>query len=90
MLVLHQLLGLDLVRTNMHKVFVVLVFSLPSLAVFVLTENVAWTLAAILAGGNVVGAVTATRLAVKGGERPVRIVIAVALVLMALRLVWSG
>lgn len=90
MLVLHQLLGLDLVRTNMHKVVVVLVFSLPALAVFVLTGNVAWTTAGALAAGNVVGAVAATRLAVRGGDRPIRIVVGIALLLMALRLVWPG
>lgn len=90
MLVLHQLLGLDLVRTNMHKVLVVLVFSLPALAVFVWTDNVAWSLAATLAAGNAAGAVAATRIAVRGGDRPIRVVVGVALLLMAVRLVWPG
>ena len=87
MLVLHQLLGLDLVRTNMQKVLIVLVFSLPALAVFVATGNVEWTTAGVLAVGNALGAVAATRVAVRGGERPIRIVVALALVLMAVRLV---
>lgn len=87
MLVLHQLLGLDLVHTNMHKVLIVLVFSLPALAVFVVTGNVAWTPAGVLAAGNAIGAVAATRVAVRGGERPIRIVVAIALILMAARLV---
>lgn len=88
MLVLHQLLRIDLVRVNMHKVFVVLVFSLPALAVFVVTGNVDWRTGAVLATGNAMGAVVATRVSVKGGERPIRIVVAVALLLMAVRLVW--
>jgi len=87
MLVLHQLLGLDLVRTNMHKVLIVLIFSLPALAVFVVTGNVAWTPAAVLAVGNALGAVAATRVAVRGGDRPIRIVVACALILMAVRLI---
>lgn len=87
MLVLYQLLGLDLVRTNMHKVLIVMVFSLPALAVFVVTRSVAWSTALALAAGNASGAVVATRVAVRGGERPVRIVVALALLLMAIRLV---
>ncbi len=88
MLVLHQMLRIDLVRTNMHKVFIVLVFSLPALGVFVASGNVVWTIGAILAAGNATGAVVATRLSVRGGERPVRMVVAVALLLMAVRLIW--
>jgi len=88
MLVLHQLLRIDLVRTNMHKVFIIFVFSIPALAVFIATGNVAWTTAAALAAGNAGGAIVATRVSVKGGERPVKVVLAIALVMMAVRLVW--
>jgi uncharacterized membrane protein YfcA len=88
MLVLHQLLHIDLVRTNMHKVLIVLVFSLPALAVFIATDNVAWTPAAVLAVGNASGAVVATRVSVKGGERPIRIVVGIVLAIMAVRLMW--
>ena len=87
MLVLHQLLRIDLVRTNMHKVLIVLIFSLPALAVFVGTGNVAWVFAVALAAGNALGAVVATRVSVKGGERPIKIVLGIALAMMAARLV---
>ena len=87
MLVLHQLLRIDLVRTNMHKVLIVLIFSLPALAVFVATGNVAWLYAVALAGGNASGAVVATRVSVKGGERPIKVVLVIALAMMAARLV---
>ncbi len=87
MLVLHQVLFHDLVRTNMHKVLIVLVFSVPALLVFIATGNVAWVTGAVLAGGNVTGALVATRVSVTRGERPIRMVVAVALVLMAVRLV---
>ena len=87
MLVLHQLLRIDLVRTNMHKVLIVLIFSLPALAVFIGTGNVAWMYAVALAAGNALGAIVATRVSVKGGERPIKIVLGVALLMMAARLV---
>ncbi len=88
MLVLHRLLRIELVRTNVHKVLIVLVFSLPALAVFIATGNVAWSPAAALAAGTASGAVVATRVSVKGGERPIRLVVGIALLLMAVRLVW--
>jgi uncharacterized membrane protein YfcA len=88
MLVLHRLLGLDLVRTNVYKVLIVLFLSVPALLVFILTGNVQWEMAIALAAGNASGAVVATRVSVKGGERPIRIVLGVALLLMAVRLVW--
>jgi uncharacterized membrane protein YfcA len=88
MLVFHRLLGLDLVRTNVYKVLVVLFLSTPALVVFIVTGNVVWGTALVLAAGTATGAVVATRVSVKGGERPIRIVLAVALLLMAVRLVW--
>jgi uncharacterized membrane protein YfcA len=88
MLVLYQLLRIDLVRTNMHKVLIVLIFSLPALAVFVWTGNVVWGIAAALATGNALGAIVATRVSVRGGERPIKVVLGVALLIMAVRLVW--
>ena len=88
MLVLHQLLGLDLVRTNVYKVLIVLFLSIPALVVFIVTGNVVWGTAIALAAGTATGAVIATRISVKGGERPIRVVLAIALLLMAVWLVW--
>lgn len=87
MVVLHKLLHIDLVRTNMHKVLIILVFSIPALLVFIFTGNVAWTIAGALALGNAVGGIAGANLSVKGGERPIKIVLGVALLLMAVRLV---
>lgn len=42
MALLHGLLRLDLVRVNMHKVFIVGVYMVPSLLVFALTGQVDW------------------------------------------------
>jgi uncharacterized membrane protein YfcA len=87
-LILHRLLDMDLVQTNMHKVLIILVFSLPALAVFILTESVAWGTAGVLAAGNALGGVVAARVSVRGGERPIRLVMGIALFLMAVRLIW--
>lgn len=87
MVVLHQLLRLDLVRVNMYKVFIVLIYTIPALAVFAVSGNVDLITGLILAAGNATGAVAGARLSVRGGERPIRVVVAVALMLMAVRLV---
>ena len=87
-LVLHRILHMGLVQANTHKVLIVLVFSLPALAVFIVTGNVAWSTAAVLAVGNALGGVVGARVSVRGGERPIRVVIGVALTIMAVRLVW--
>ena len=88
MIVLHRILGLDLVRTNVYKVLVVLFLSTPALVVFIITGNVVWGTAIALAAGTATGAVVATRVSVRGGERPIRLVLGIALLLMAVRLVW--
>lgn len=88
MLSFHLLLGLDLVRTNVYKVLVVLFLSIPALVVFIVTGNVVWVTALVLAAGTATGAIVATRVSVRGGEGPIRVVLGIALLLMAVRLVW--
>lgn len=86
MLVLYRVLGHDLVTVNVHKVLIVLVYTVPAFLVFLLSGNVAWTAGLVLAGGNAVGAVVGAHVSIRGGDRVIRFVVAVALVLMAVRL----
>lgn len=86
MATLRGLLGLDLVRTNVHKVFIVLLYTLPALAVFWWMGKVDWWLGLAVSSGNVVGAWIATRLTLRGGERGIRIAVAVAAIAMAVKL----
>jgi hypothetical protein len=80
------LLQLDLVRTNMHKVFVIGMCMVPSLAVFALCSEVRWLAGAALAVGNSCGGWLGTRFQVTRGEGVVRVVFAVAMVAMAAEL----
>lgn len=86
MAALYHLLKLNLVRVNMHKVFIILIFTLPALLIFILTGNVSWRLGLVLAAGNSLGGWWGAHFAVKGGEKVIRIILAVAIVLMALKL----
>jgi len=78
--------GIDLVRANAIKVLVSAAVAAVSIPVFILGDQIAWgpatTLAVGFAGGGFVGA----RLAVRGGERLIRPVVALAVVALAARM----
>jgi len=77
--------GLDLVRTNSHKVFIIGLYTLFALIMFAVRGQVNWLLGLILAVGNGIGGWLASRLAVDKGERIVRIVLGVMLVVLSVR-----
>lgn len=87
---LQRLLRLGLVRVNIHKVFIIFVYTLPALGIFLWRGQVNWLLGLSLAAGTASGAWIATRLAIRGGERWIRVVVAIAVVLMAVRLFTSA
>jgi len=86
MAALYHLLESHLVRVNMHKVFIVLIYTFPALLVFSLTGNVNWKFGLILAAGNALGGWFGAHAAVKGGEKVIRIILAIAISIMAIRL----
>ena len=86
MAVLYNLLRVNLIKVNMHKVFIIFLYTLPALAIFILNGKVNWTYGLILAGGNAVGAWWGAHMAVKGGEKAIRVVLMVAIVIMAVKL----
>jgi len=86
MAALYHLLKLDLIRVNMHKVFIVLIYTIPALGIFLVTGNVNWKLGLSLGAGSGLGAWFGARASVKGGEKLIRIVLAVAILVMALKL----
>ncbi len=86
MAALYHLLRVNLVLVNMHKVFIVLIYTLPALAIFLYTGNVNWKYGLILAAGNGLGGWWGAHAAVKGGEKIIRIILAVAILIMAAKL----
>ena len=86
--VLNRVMGLDLVRTNMHKVFVALVFSIVSLAVFASRVDIEWELGAALGLGYAVGGWVGAHSAVAKGEALIKKVFYLALVAMAVKLLF--
>lgn len=88
MAALHQGMGLDLVRVNMHKVFIVAVFTLAALIVFAARGQVWWLPGLALAVGNSAGGWIGSQVSVKKGERWIRAVLYATLIAMALKLLW--
>ena len=81
--------GLNLVQVNVHKVFVVLIYTIPALAIFAYSGNVDWTRGIVLAAGNGFGGWLSARLSVKKGDRLVRGVLIIAMIIMSLKLIFT-
>ena len=87
---LHNVMGIGLIRVNMHKVFIVGVFTLASLIVFAIRGHVLWMPGLALAAGNSLGGWIGSQMSVLKGEAWIRRVLYGTLVLMALKLFWPG
>ncbi len=86
--ILNRVMGLDLVRSNMHKVFIALVFSVVSLAVFASQVDIEWGLGMALAAGYAVGGWLGANAAIEKGDKLIKRVFYVALVAMAVKLLF--
>jgi uncharacterized protein len=78
--------GFDLVRANAVKIFVVLLLTVPALAVFIWHEQIDWLLGLVLALGNASGGWLASRVAVTKGHDWLKRVVSAVVVLLALKL----
>ncbi len=85
---LYHLEKLELVTVNIHKVFLMLFFTLPALLVFALSGHLRWLPGIVLAAGNALGAWVGVRANLQGGEKLIRISVAAAASIMAIKLLW--
>lgn len=87
--VLNRVMGLDLVRTNMHKVFIVAAYTVVALLVFASQVEILWIVGLALALGNSLGGYLGAHFAVSGGERLIRLVLNVVLVAFIIKLLFD-
>ncbi len=87
MAIMHRVMGIDLVRVNMHKVFIVGVYTVAAIAIFAARGSVLWSTGLVLAAGMALGGWIGSHVAVGRGERLIRIIFNVALVALAVNLV---
>ena len=83
--------GLDLVTANVVKVVYAFLATCIALPVFILQGAVQWVPALVLAVGLSAGGWVGAKLAVRGGEKPIRVVMLIAAAALALNLlgVWD-
>ena len=78
--------GLDLVRTNSIKVFIIASYTIVAIIIFALNGKIDWKVAAVVAVTQGIGGYVGTRIAIKGGEKLIKKLIFAALLLMAVTL----
>jgi len=83
---LTSITGLDLVRTNAHKVFVIGVLTWIAVFIFIYYGKIVWSLSLILASGTATGGWIGSHFAVAGGEKWIKRVLTVAVIAMAIKL----
>jgi uncharacterized membrane protein YfcA len=86
MAALHYLMRLNLVFVNMHKVFIVFIYTIPAIIIFIFTNNINWELGLSLAAGNALGGWWAAKFSVKKGEGIIKIILIIAVLTMSLKL----
>ncbi|MGA9279244.1 TSUP family transporter, partial [Ilumatobacter sp.] len=79
--------GYDLVTANSVKVLINLIVTVIALPVFIVQGDVVWAPALVLAAGFMAGGWFGAKLAVKGGEKLVRIFMIGAALYLAGRLI---
>lgn len=87
--VLNRVMGLDLVRTNMHKVFIVAVYTTVALSIFASQIELLWIVGLALAVGNSIGGYLGANFAVSGGERMIRLTLNVVLIVFIVKLLFD-
>ncbi len=78
--------GLDLVRINAIKVFVIFAYTFVALGVFIYHGQVDYSLGFALAAGNSIGGVIGPKLAVDKGHDWIKKVVSITVLIFALKL----
>ena len=86
--ILHRVMGFDLVRVNMHKVFIVLVYTPVALAVFSAHVEILWGTGLALALGMMAGGWLGAHSSVRYGRVWIRRVLFVLLTVFIVKLLW--
>ena len=79
----------NLVVTNSHKVFIAGIYTVFALIVFAFNDKVCWEIGLCLAAGMGLGGWIGSHWAVAKGERWIRVVLAISVVAMVIKLVSS-
>ena len=88
MAVLHRVMHMNLVLVNMHKVFIVMTYTVAALAVFALRVDIMWLLGICLAVAYSIGAWLGVHLTISRGERLIKIMLNSVLIIFIIKLLF--
>lgn len=83
---LNMIGGLNLVKTNSHKVFIAGINALFSVLIFAFHNKIYWIIGLVLAAGNGLGGWIGSHYAVSKGERFIRIVLTICVIAIIVKL----
>jgi len=83
---LNLLERMELIKANAVKVLIVLAYTIFSVAIFAISGMIVWKYALILSAGNMIGSYIGVRTAVSKGEKFIKIVIVIALIISVIKL----
>jgi uncharacterized protein len=87
--ILNRVMGFDLVRTNVHKVFIIAVYTIAALSVFASQLQLLWMVGIALALGNSIGGYLGAHFTVTRGEKLIRRVLNAVLVMFIVKLLFD-
>jgi len=88
--ILNRAMGLDLVRTNMHKVFIIAVYTIVALVVFASAVELMWLVGLALALGNAIGGYLGAHFSVTRGEKLIRVILNIVLIAFIIKLLFAS
>ncbi len=86
MAVLQKIMKFNLLYVNMHKSFIVCVLTVPALLVFLFLGRVDWYWGISLAFGNTLGGWWATKISIRKGDKFIKAVLIVSILIISLKL----
>jgi hypothetical protein len=86
--IMHRVIGLSLVNTNILKVFIIFTYTLLAVFVFAATSEVLWLVGAIAGIGNIAGGIVGAKLTLSHGETLIRKVLTLAIIGMIIKLLF--
>ena len=87
--IMNGVMHMDLLRTNMHKVFIVAIYTVAAIGIFAWQGKIDWITGLTLMIGMSIGGWIGSNLAVKKGEPFIRAVLYTAIVCMSIKLLFT-
>ena len=76
----------DLIKANAVKVFIIMCYTIFAVIIFTYSGKVIWKYGLVLAAGNVIGAFIGVKAAITKGEKFVKIILTIAILIACLKL----